>query len=478
MKGTDFLLAVVLISGIIFPVSLDEFAMQKTEPADTVEEIALQGDAAGFALIKLNGQETYVFSGSAGDVLDSSDAIKTALVQDVYARAEYQKKLDGAKTALSDFKVGKQAQEAKCNQYLGVDKKPCTDRETCVIACFAVPLCNSLINGAGFWEAMLDYNQKMTKLNAEVGEAETLLGGFEQGKIDEAVAKLDSLISTANNLSASNIFRNRTDPGCDKFDSKCFEYCPKTNYGTAGLEAAKADINGFKAVFSEVSAQDARAGAIAGKTAEEKKYLSEKGSKYSGLKISMAAKIKGISTAFEKISGNVSSQEIVDGIASLLAIENETKALGDAKNYRQALAKGAQFETAGAALDGKVSEIANKYSALKGKYQKVSEKYASAFEFVPSGSETETAYKSVSGKLSAKIGASELGSISSSIDSLDSKLNGVISEAALAGKKVKAPGSGNATATGGLPAVPSGLPCMPAFIVLFLGFSTVYFARK
>ncbi|MEM2963090.1 MAG: hypothetical protein QXN01_01185 [Candidatus Anstonellales archaeon] len=422
----------------LFSFSINEFLEKNTEPSDLIEKIPLMSNESSLVLIKINGKETYIYSQDIGGALESVDEIKKALINDAYLKRGYQGVVGRALSSLRKFRSGKEDLEGRCDRYLGVDKKPCKDKESCLVACFAVPLCSGVINANGFWEAMLDYTQKKDRLNNELYEAEKILENFEESKLEELVSRLNNIISISSNLSQNGIFLNRTDPGCDRFDSRCFEYCPKINYSTEELVASKNELGALRVLFLSSAEQEERAVKIAQKTAEQKKYFEERIEKFSKLKDSVSKRIQKIVNASDEILRNLTSQELVDGKANLSAIGDEILALGREGDYRQAFGKEDEFEALASNVERKIEELKLRYSNLIKRYEEISKKYASEARFIEPGSEIEELYLSISKSLSSRINNSEIDMKLADIDNLDAKLNKIISEAALSGKSVEA----------------------------------------
>ncbi|PIN83205.1 hypothetical protein COV61_03805 [Candidatus Micrarchaeota archaeon CG11_big_fil_rev_8_21_14_0_20_47_5] len=467
MSGAKFLFALMLFSAILFSASLNELIKQKTEPMDEVVQTPLLSKTDTCTLLKLNGEETFIYCQNAGAFLPDEQKIREALVNNVYETAQYDAKTQAADSAVSSFASGKDEDEKKCDQYLGVDKLPCTDRETCVVACFAVPLCDSQINGAGFWEAMLDYTQKTAQLDSELSS----FSGIDDSNLDVKISKLNSMILIASNLSQSNIFRNRTDTGCDVFGAQCFEFCKKTDYGTENLESAKAGLVQLKTDLQQVNAQTSRASAIYAQTQKQNTYLAERGQRYLNLKMTVALKTQSLNNSFAELSKKVSDSKVPPLLSTLSNYSAEINSLGTGGNYRKAFAKGELFNFTSKEAETAISAMSGQYSSLIKKFEQVTQKYTSALPLLANGSEIRTEYNSTSVKLSVQISSSDISKLSASVDSLNAKLNDVIAQAALSGT----PLGGNVTQTPST-ALPAGIPCPISLAIIFI--AATLFIRK
>ena len=354
------ILALLLLSSLAFctPTQLDRFISASFEPDQVVTTGQLAG---GYTVISADGVETYVVD-QTGKSIKEMASLEAILTDDAKSSAGYDTKVSSALSFPGAVSDAKQADEAKCMQYLGLNMYNCTDKQSCIVACFAVPQCDLIINADGFVEAMMDYNSKRLQFDSLLSNYSSGLDAVktDPSAIDQKLSKLGEMGSVSSSIAVNPIFLNRTDPQCiGNHASTCFEYCPKADYSASRIEAQKQNLQGLKAVLSGIAAQPTRAAAIQAKGSENDLYLSTKKENFSSFRLKMNGDIAGLKSKNTSFSLSVSDPDVGGMLVSLSNLSASIDADAQAGYYRRAMARRGEYDAAEKAVSDRMgSELA------------------------------------------------------------------------------------------------------------------------
>lgn len=476
-----FAFAILLLLQLAFAsqVPLDRFLNISFEPGQNIE--VKPSSNPTFALVLSDGVETYLVNVEAGKPVYDPAQITSILEYDAKASTGFEAKVDSALAFPADVAAAKQAAEAKCMQYTGTDMHPCTDKHTCTLACFAVPLCSTPLYSDGFWEAILDWTNGRQNFSALLA---SYSGGLEAvetspSAVDQKIAMLDSLSAQEKNLSKNPLFLNRTDEGCAGGGSaRCFEFCPKIDYSQARIASQKQNLQSLKAAVAQVSAQAARAAAIVAAGRENDGYLVSRGRDYQDFRLDMVNAISRLGAQSDALSKNVTDREIAPLLNSLSNLSLSINAQADAGNYRSALSKRPEFEAKQNELSGRIDSDAKAYASLLLSLEKLKQTVDKSEKII--GSQSAGYYRedlaAVGATLSSAPDFEKIGAAKLRLDSIKGVLTAEIAAKAVGGVlPEEGPGqnasSGNqpgAPAQPQLPKLPASFPCLPALALLLV----------
>ncbi|MFH1785874.1 MAG: hypothetical protein ABH842_05585 [Candidatus Micrarchaeota archaeon] len=86
--------------------------------------------------------------------------------------------------------------EAECYRISGMDRNPCVDRDSCLYACFSVPVCSNIGQvGWDFMDTLLDFNQTVSTTNLKLDQMIVSSADFENSPTyEKAEALLEEMI--------------------------------------------------------------------------------------------------------------------------------------------------------------------------------------------------------------------------------------------------------------------------------------------
>ena len=158
-------------------------------------------EEGGLLLVRLDAYGSFaVFSINESGASPVSDGAAIDSIIESYARAGSPGPVGNASAlyqAVKNTKSVKFKAEHECYLLTGMANYPCVDRETCLYACFSVPVC-SLVGQSGwsFMDTILDYNKSVTEANSRIAAAEASSGTIDR-KLDYFTAKaaFDDLVA-------------------------------------------------------------------------------------------------------------------------------------------------------------------------------------------------------------------------------------------------------------------------------------------
>ncbi|MCX8194773.1 MAG: hypothetical protein N3G22_01550 [Candidatus Micrarchaeota archaeon] len=325
---------------------LEKFVDYSFEPDQNVsyQKLLSKGD---YYLVIADSVETYIVSGSGGPAINNTSLATEILQEDAKNRKGFEKLASSLAGLGSEILKAKEENEKKCMLFLGLDRMPCSDKESCILSCFSVPLCSGVIYADGFLEAFMEWNENRQKFGSLVSQYSENIDSIAESN-EAASSKLqllEELHELSINMSKNQLFLNRTDEGCSGKDAKkCYEYCPKIDYSTKRIERAIEEMQALRVANEEIAKQAARAQAIVKNTLENEDYLSRRGREYAELKMRMWSDLRSLNRSFGAFSLLVEDPIAEEELANLSNLSSKIERHADAGEYRKALAAGKEFE--------------------------------------------------------------------------------------------------------------------------------------
>lgn len=451
---------------------LENFMNSTFEPGQAVSSYVLL-PAQSFSVITTDGKETYVLELGTGAKVSDRSALAALLEADAKNRTGFGTKVSSALALPENLKSAKKDAEAKCMQYTGTDTHECTDKQTCTVACFSVPQCSSgPLYSDGFWEAVLEWTDDRKAYGLILDAYFVGLQGVETDAAvaDKKLSELAALSALAQDMSDSPIFLNRTDYQCvGKNATRCYEYCPKVDYGASTIEAGKQNLVALKGAIAEVAAQSARADAILAASSEYDAYVGSRGKDFAELENRMQNDARKLNESYRALSAKVNDTQAGAMVASVAALSAKISADGDAGKFRAALAAKPQYEKDYKAASDRIADGQKKYGELFARIAGLQGKLDKGAWLL--GNQTTGDYSAqlaaINATLAGVLSLEKIGAAGTQLDALEQKIG-----ADLAAKATEAPSGTQAPQA----AAKSALPCLPAFVFLLL--AGLAFARR
>lgn len=485
-------LFILLLLPLVFAqTTLEKFLNTTFEPDQSVQTQSLFTPSGSYLLVIANGTEFYVLDAATAKPVTGQAALTLILTDDAKNRSGYEAKLASAKLFEAQVNAAKDTAEKKCMQYTGTDSHECIDKQTCTVSCFAVPLCSTPLYSDGFWEAMLDWTNGRKNFGSLLSSYSNGLDSIaaDTSAIDQKISALDSISAQAANLSANQLFLNRTDEGCSGGGTvRCFEYCPKIDYSLPAIASQKSNLQSLKSSLASVLQQSSRASSIIAASKANDDYESIKGKNYQEFRLEMQNTILGLNKRAAELAKNFTDPEIAPLLGPLSNLSAGINQQADAGLIRQALLQKGAFTQQANAISGKMDADAAKYNSFSAKLAALNDKISKSENVI--GTDTAISFRAnvtaLSAILSTKPTSDQLAAAGSQADIVSAALTEEIVAKATGGQTSQPPATTqNPPATNQsqlpaipqAPAIPSKLPCLPGLILLALVGFTFGFAK-
>lgn len=472
------LLALALLSSLSFaakdPLSL--FLNRSFEPDQSVSALSLSGaGSAGLYLVSAGGSETYIFNATSGKWIAEQGQISAILLADLFNRTAFEAKARALENLSSEISAAKKAKEGKCLQYTGLDSHPCTDKQSCLVSCFAVPQCEIVVQSDTFLEAMMDWNAQRQKFDLYLLTYSTQIEAIrtDSAAIDAKDAILSKLYLLAENMSNNAMFLTRNDSQCQDGNLKCYEYCPKNDYSQTRIQSARQTLSDLKSTLRTVSQQQSRSAAIANRTSENEQYLATRGARFQEFRIEMASGISRLSGEINSLKNSLSDPDLEPAFAQLSQMSQSINSQADSGLLRQALSRKDAYESAQSAIEDRLAYDASALSSLRSKITSLRRRLNDSERII--GKPSADGYranitiveiliappKQATGANNSSSAAlltlDEVSTHSASLDALNYSLT----------VEIAAKATGGSGGTGVPVQLPKGIPCLPALLAPF-----------
>lgn len=244
MKKVLFLvLLLVSIHLIIANAELQETVYPYLKTGETYKDKTVRCENQKYELILINDKETFVLE-KRGDryyFVEDKETIYDVLnwyyvnYQKITPEIQFENLYD-VKEDIEHFFEDRKGREDECEQYTGIDRLPCYDRDTCLVACRTVYICDTYSFGIGmdFIDLILDFKQNIDSLDEAETKQEEIFNETMEGKDLDALDKYEVYIDEIK-TSAEDIENNEM--------ITTYDFCPEIEYSIEDLTSAKTTIS-------------------------------------------------------------------------------------------------------------------------------------------------------------------------------------------------------------------------------------------
>src|SRR3989344_3662189 len=141
-------LALLFMLSIAHAVSLSVFLKPYMLPGESFRAENFDVSNRSFSLIKIFGQPSFLVEARQENfsLIDDQQEIYGIL----WERAVSEIDAEGTKNAsllqLHEFNRTRQPNEDECKRLTGTDRLPCEDKDSCIVACRSVPVCETALS--------------------------------------------------------------------------------------------------------------------------------------------------------------------------------------------------------------------------------------------------------------------------------------------------------------------------------------------
>ena len=431
----------------------DSFISKYVEADQQTSYSGIFTNSGKYFIMKLDGLETFLMDNITGQPVEGSVTMERLLREDVYARAEFENKKAGLLSTIREFNTTKYENERKCRQYTGTDTHQCKDRESCVVACFAVPVCTTIINADGFWQSVYNWSESTYRLDSVASQFEPGIGGIAQGGavIDSQIAKLDEMIFIARANWENSLFKNRSFPECVGLGAaRCFDFCPRIEYSISKLQSARSTLVVLKTQLSALSLQQARAGKIIERGDAQKKYVEGRGAMLAQHRIFVVGAVFNASEAFGEANKTLNDSQLRVLMWQLAEKTNESEMFEKDEMYKLEFATAMEIGSLSERVVNRSKQIISQREKIESDLGSAGLKIAKAAEVGANGTVVRGlnfTYSRLARKIGGKLDTAELPGIASEVGALGGEAGRAVVDALLANQSARGAGGDNESTT-------------------------------
>ena len=427
-----FLIAVIilLLPMLSFSTTVAQVASAYVEPQETYEmsKITVGGD--DYWIITIDGVETFVI-GDDTQIIQSKEQIANILIQNMKDTSGIDAKRKQIGELVNKFNESQYPERTACERITGVDALPCYDKETCMKACYRVPLCAMQIRDA-LVLAIRDWNSARQEVDKRLVAVKQKMQKLESENDYRELSLLLQNMSNAMEVMDAN----------ELYD---YPYCEEMHPDYNSVKQAIELSNNNAAALSTISSINTRAEGIYNKMNERMNYWNTREKTYKEKYGQVIDKYEEIKKMYSSAGWKDNATEsAISGAANYSEELREYSAKGE---YKIAIKKADEYLVALAKLKSDLQTTDARYVVLKNKAGETLKNIENA-KMKLNGTkyyENLTAYeKEVKDVLSAKVLKNEIGNLVNRMDEIDASVKNSVAEAVLNGE------SGNTTGTPGI----------------------------
>lgn len=181
------LLILSLFCFVLFSQTVAQVANQYIEPSENYVLTKITSGGNDYWIINVNGRDELLID-STPKLIQNKNEITNILITKFEEESMIEYKREQIHSFISQFQESQDPQRNTCEQYTGVDRMPCYDKESCLKSCYSVPIC-SMIRSEPFIFTILDWN-------------------IVREKVDESFSKVYDDLEKANTISGYSRLRS------------------------------------------------------------------------------------------------------------------------------------------------------------------------------------------------------------------------------------------------------------------------------
>jgi len=327
---------------IIFSQTVAQVALEYVEPAETYILTKITSGGNNYWIVNIQGEDTLLINSTPSLITDQEtiyDVILTQFREE--SMVDYKK--EQVKQSVTTFYNSQYPERSICEQYTGVDKMPCFNKESCLKACYAVPIC-SMVKSEPFIMTIKDWVEKKDQVDESYNS--TL------NKIDSAVYLSDysSLDSSLNGL--KNDMEEMEENGL----YSVYGFCKDMDISYNSISSAKSLILDIEEALSNEKAVQNKANNIYKLTTERVNFLNERSNLYNDAYMKVLNLFKECEDNYKK--SNVYDSDVELKLATASTYTNTMLEIKNEGNYRIAINKSNEYYSNLSSLKTRINNLA------------------------------------------------------------------------------------------------------------------------
>jgi len=325
MKKVLFILS--LFCFVLFSQTVAQVAVQYIEPAETYILTEISAGGNKYWIVNIAGQDELLIDSTPKLIQDKTE-ITNVFVTRFEEESMIQYRREQVNDFLLQFNESQYPNRKTCEQYTGVDKMPCYDRDSCLKACYAVPIC-SMIKSEPFIYTILDWNTAKDEVDESLNE---VLIDLENAK---TITDYSNLRKSINSL--EDDMEEVEENGL----YSVYGFCKDMDISYVSLDSAKSIILDIESSLSSESSIRQKANSIYDATTERVNFIKNRPALYTEIHVKVLDLFNECETLYK--NSKVYDEPIEIKIATASVYVDDMLASKNQGNYKIAIEKGNSY---------------------------------------------------------------------------------------------------------------------------------------
>lgn len=312
---------------ILFSQTVAQIALEYVEPSETYILTKITSGGNNYWIVNIEGEDTLIID-STPSLITSESQISDILITKFKEESMINYKKEQTRDFILQFNQSQYPDRKTCEQYTGVNKMPCFDKESCLKACFAVPIC-SMVKSEPFILTILDWNNKKITMDEELSNVLSKLENADSSSEYAGVRNsIKSLKTKMEDLESNGLY-------------DVYGFCKDMNISYISLTSANNLILEIEnSLINENTIQN-KANNIYKLTTERVNFVQERSDLYNEAYMKIYNAFKECEDNYKK--SNVYDSDVELKLATASTYTNDMMEIKNEGNYRIAINKSNEY---------------------------------------------------------------------------------------------------------------------------------------
>lgn len=321
------LLILSLFCFVLFSQTVAQVANQYVEPSENYILTKMTVSGNDYWIINVEGKDELLID-STPKLIQNKDEITNIFMTKFEEESMLDYKKEQTEDFIKQFQDSQYPERSICEQYTGVDKMPCYDRDSCLKACFAVPIC-SMIKSEQFIFTILDWNIAKEKVD------DSFLVVYNDLEDAETISDYSNLRDSINTLK-----RNMEEMEENGLYS-VYGFCEGMDLSYSSLNSAKSTILEIEESLSTAPTVKNKANEIYTYTTERVNFINERNALYTEIHVKVLDLFKECEYDYQM--SKVFDEKIEMSLAVASTYIDDMLESKNEGNYKIAIEKGESY---------------------------------------------------------------------------------------------------------------------------------------
>jgi hypothetical protein len=312
---------------VLFSQTVAQVAREYVEPSENYVLTKMTAGGENYWIINIDGKDEMLID-STPKLIQNKNEITDIFITKFEEESMLDYKKEQTEEFIIQFQESQYPERTTCEQYTGVDKMPCYDKESCLKACYAVPIC-SMIKSEPFIYTILDWNILRNKVD------DSFLVVYDDLENAETVSEYSTLRNSINTLKQN--IEELEENGL----YSVYGFCEDMSLSYDSLDSAESTILEIEESLSSATTVKNKANEIYAYTVERIDFINERNKLYTEIHVKVLDLFKDCESDYQTSKVYDENIEINLAVASTYIDDMlESKNEG---NYKIAIDKGETY---------------------------------------------------------------------------------------------------------------------------------------